>query len=101
MFGTFIAISFSTPMGHVIADFNAKSSSTWSGVWVKGLMVSLCLAGISAITQSMPRYLEYHDPGPYGSCIKYDTEGPLSTAEEHAQRIFLILLLDGLLEWGS
>lgn len=95
MFATLFAIGASAIGGYGIADINAKNSTTWGGVWWKGFVVSLCFAGISAVTHSMPRCIEYDDPGPYGSCIQYDSEGPVGTAEERAQRILFNTVVGG------
>lgn len=95
MFGTIIAIGAATIGGNAIAIYNAKNSTTWGGVWWKGFIVSLCFAGFGAVTHSMPRCLQYDDPGPYGSCIEYDTEGPVGTAEEKAQRILFNTAVGG------
>ena len=95
MFATLIAIGVAAICGNGIADYNAKNSTTWGAVWWKGFVVSLCFAGFGAITHSMPRCLQYNDPGPYGTCIEYDSEGPVGTAEERAQRILFNTVVGG------
>ena len=95
MFATLIAIGVAAIGGHGIADYNAKNSTSWGAVWFKGFVVSLCFAGFSAVTHSMPRCLQYDDPGPYGTCIEYDSEGPVGTAEERAQRILFNTVVGG------
>lgn len=95
MIGTVFAIGCAALGGHAIADINAKNSTTWSAVWWKGALVSLCFAGFGAMTHSMPSCIEYDDPGPYGTCIQYDSEGPVGTAEEAAQRIFFNTVVGG------
>ena len=95
MFAAVIAIGVSAIGGHAIAEYNAKNSTTWSTVWWKGFVWSLCFAGFAAITHSMPRCLQYDDPGPYGTCIEYDSEGPVGTAEGRAQRIMFNTVVGG------
>ena len=95
MFGTIIAIGAARIGGYAIADYKTKNSTTWGGVWWRGFVVRRCFAGFGAVTHSMPRCLQYDDPGPDGSCIDYDTEGPIGTTEKRSQGILFNTAVSG------
>ena len=95
MFATLFAIGATAIGGYGIANINAKNSTTWGGVWWKGFVVSLCFAGVSTVTYSLPRCLEYDNPFPPRTCIQVDTEPQTFIAEESAQRILFNTVVGG------
>lgn len=99
MLGMLFGIGVSICGGYAIAAENAKRSSSWSGVWCRGFVVSLCFAGFAAITHSMPSCIEYDDPGPYGRCVQY-ADARTDSAEDRAQQILFNTVVGGTIGMG-
>lgn len=74
-------------LGYYVSRLLMKYSKSWSGVWARGLAISLALAGFNAMRHGMPRCVEYDDPV-RGSCIEYEEAKASGDAGGTARRTF-------------
>ena len=82
-----IYILFVSFLGYYVSKSLMQYSKSWSGVWARGLAISLALAGFNAMRHGMPRCVEYDDPV-RGSCIEYEEAKASGDAGETARRTF-------------
>lgn len=82
-----IYLLFVSFLGYYVSKSLIKYSKSWSGVWARGLAISLALAGFNAMSHGMTGCVEYDDPV-RGSCIEYEEASESGDAGETARRTF-------------
>jgi hypothetical protein len=82
LFFQILPIAFSALLGRGFAEQFMKNSSSWSGVWMKGALVSVALATFGFFTSGQPS-CEESDPVS-GGCLSYADDGRQWTSEKAA-----------------